>query len=105
MPVVAFGMQWFFDFVQSLAGIIFDACWWFFTEFYSWAYTELKPFITSCFSALNLNTGLMWAENTCSILNYFVPLNETLVMLSMLFFFWLSVLVVKIVLKLIPWIY
>lgn len=102
---MVFGLAWFNDFVQGLAKIIFNACWWFFTEFYAWAYTELKPFITTVFASLNLSSALMWAEDTCSMLNYFVPLNEALVMLNMLFLYWLSVLVVKIILKLIPTIY
>lgn len=105
MFVVAFGMQWFTDFVLMLAGIIFKAAWWFFTEFYSWFFEHLSAMIMDVLSSAGLNLDLSIATTTFAYLNYFMPLNETLAMLTMLFIFWCSLFVLKIILKLIPWIY
>lgn len=103
--LIAFSMTWFSDFVLMLAGIIFKAAWWFFTEFYTWFFNHLSSMIENALAAGGFNVDLSIATTTFSYLNYFMPLNEILSMLTMLFLFWCGLYVLKIILKLIPWIY
>ena len=98
-------MQWVTDFLLFIPSLIFKAAWWFFTEFYSWFFNQLTPLIQSALASAGFNVDLSMATTTFAYLNYFMPLNETLALLTMLFLFWCGLFVLKIILKLIPWIY
>lgn len=98
-------MQWFIDLILNLPALIFKAAWWFFTEFYGWFFDQITPMLESALSGAGFNVDLSFASTTFAYLNFFMPLNETLALLTMLFVFWSGLFVLKVILKLIPTIY
>lgn len=61
----------------------------------------IQSAITSC----GLDTSGVWAVDFFNKLNFFFPVNETFVILNILFVFWLGVFCLKVFLKLIPTVY
>ena len=79
--------------------------WSFFVEFFQWLFDKFVNIIQNLLSSCGLNVDLMWTTEIFNTVNYFFPLNETLAIVSVFFALWLSILGVKIVLKLIPTVY
>lgn len=95
-------MQSILDYLSKLGRLVADSFWWFFTEFYSWVVDGITSLINSALSHFGYNVTVDWIPEVYSTINFFVPLNELLSMLSILFLFWVYIFVLKIVLKAIP---
>ncbi|MPM43021.1 hypothetical protein SDC9_89693 [bioreactor metagenome] len=95
-----------FDALRSLfvdlGKIIFDAISWFFSSFYSFMIESISALINSVLRSMDLPYGVGWLPEFYAYANFFFPLNELLALLSVLFGVWISVLVLKIILKAIP---
>jgi len=93
------------DLFLSLLGLICDAIWWFFTSFYTWVVAAVSPLIEAVLVRLGFDVEPGAFLDFWVTMNFFVPLNETLSLLYIVFGFWVQVLLIKITLKLIPTVY
>lgn len=89
------------EFLENLGSWI----WKFFTEFFQWAFAKFVVLIQGLINNLGFNLNFSWATDAFNYVNYFFPLNETLAFASVFLALWLSILGIKIVLKLIPTVY
>lgn len=97
---------------DNIAWLIMDGFdyWWsctkgVFNDFTDMISTQSVALIQTTITSCGLDSSGMWTTEFLNKLNFFFPVNETLVILNVLFLFWLSVLGVKITLKLIPGVY
>lgn len=88
--------------LSSLAQIIFDSLSWFFTSFYGFMIEKVSVLLSAVLQGLNLPYGVSWLPEFYQYANFFFPLNELLAIATVLFGFWLTIFVLKIVLKAIP---
>lgn len=80
--------------------------WHWFTEFGTWLFEHFIGLIAIPLgNALGTNIDGQWAVEYWNKLNYFLPVNETFAILYILFCFWISAFVMKVILKLFPTIY
>lgn len=92
--VVKDGLDYWWANFKSSMGIIAD-------EISAQSIALIQSTITAC----GLDTSGIWAIEFFDKLNFFFPVNETLVILNVLFVFWLGVFCLKVVFKLTPGVY
>lgn len=76
---------------------------WYFTDFYLWFFGKLTEILTSFFADNDFVVGVAEMSNdTFLAINVFLPLNETMVCVTLILTTMLSVFLIRIILKAIP---
>lgn len=78
---------------------------WFFINFGQWVFDKATNLIFPAINNSGFNSGGLWVRDFWNDLNYFVPVNETLSIFTVLLSVWLTFFLIKIILKLIPTVY
>lgn len=96
--------SFFSDFFSSLGQLLIDSFFWCFTTLSETLAKSCLAIITTLLESFGVENTL-WVVEIYETMNFFVPLNELFSILLLCFTFWINVLTVKVVLKLIPTIY
>ena len=92
-------------FFSEMGSIIVEAIRWFFRTFYGWAFGGVSTLLNEVFSSVEVPYSLRFAAEIYTTINYFVPLNELLIISGLVFLTWFTYFIVKVILKIIPTIY
>jgi len=98
-------LDWIGQLLKSFLEKLGSYIWKFFTEFFEWVFDKFVGLIQELITSYGFNIDLSWASTAFGYVNYFFPLNETFALASGLLVFWLGVLSIKMILKLIPTVY